>query len=243
MLKTRRGGKAWSYRVDDLLGVGGFCFGGYGFGDTALDDDVQISRGSRGSAGGLSHAQRRKVWIRLFCLSMVDACAALSTQGYSGEGVLEQIYPISRTFLFGKKANHARTIFISHENREASSHTPLPSPSLPSHSLPFPSLPSLSFPSLPFSSLLSSLPFSFLSFLLFSSASLFFPLSHIFIFPFSFLFLFLFSFLINYNQLIHPSKPQVTHPQSSTLSYPTLRFNPHPPSPSPYLTPTLQSHP
>lgn len=227
MLKTRRGGKAWSYRVDDLLGVGGFCFGGYGFGDTALDDDVQISRGSRGSAGGLSHAQRRKVWIRLFCLSMVDACAALSTQGYSGEGVLEQIYPISRTFLFGKKANHARTIFISHENREASSHTPLPSPSLPSHSLPFPSLPSLSFPSLPFSSLLS--PFLLFPPFLFS---LFPSLLFLFSFLSSLTYLYLPLFLPLPLSLLLPYQLQSTHPSFKTPSHSPSVFHPILPYPT-----------
>ena len=147
---------------------------------------------------------------------MLDACAALSSQGYSGEGGFGADIPNLENLFVGKKANHACTIFISPEIREASSQigfTPLPFPSSPFPPLPFPSLSSPSLPhiSLPFP--LPSLPHIPLPLPL--------PSSH----PFTFTFPFTFPFPPH--QTNHPPVKTPSHPPSAfypPLPYPTLRF-------------------
>lgn len=159
---------------------------------------------------------------------MLDARAALCTQGYSGEGVFGADIPnLENLFVWKERPSSSLTKTLKPRRRLVSRLFPF----LSSSSLPFPPLlfPLLSSSFLPFSFLPSpSLSSPFPSFPLLS-----FPPPHTFIFTFTFTFTFPTS----------PSQPSTQPITRQNPNPPTLSFLPYPTYPTLQYTPPPLPHP
>lgn len=93
------------------------AWGDFVLGDTALGTRLwmKMYRYHEGVGAQRGDCLTRNAGRFGFVVSFVCPCWMLAQRSprkdILGRGFLEQIYPISRTFLFGKKANHACTIF------------------------------------------------------------------------------------------------------------------------------------